>query len=539
MALSDLFRRLGPGFVTGTSDDDPSGIGTYVQAGAQFGYGQLWIALFSFPLMAAVQEMCGRIGLVTGQGLAGVIRKHYARPVLLFIIGIQVVTNTVNIGADLSAMAESAQLLWHIPYFVMLSMMTLLIAALIVLVPYKRYAAILKVLGIALLTYVVSAFTVHVDWKHVLSATFVPHIEWSKAFILMLIAVFGVTISPYEFFWQASEEVEELVEERKIAAEGAKRPKITTPQVHALRSDTIFGMFFSNVITFFIIITAAASLNAHGQTNVQSATQAAQALRPLAGPFTFVLFTIGIVSSGLLAIPVMAGSSAYAVAGAADWPRSLGNPFWERKFRRNSLAFSSAPSKNFGPYSGAIKSRSYFEERFRAGTLPAERRASLRPIAIACLRLVTFLPERPERNFPAFISSILRLTFFPAWGPYLRAGFFRPVFFRAVFRVLVCLRAGFFRPISFLRVVFLRVVFRAVVFLRVGALRLVVRAFFRVAIVVFSLGPSEIKHPSASSRLESKRPRCAWRPLRRLTLARSESEQRCDHLRSISGVGLC
>jgi len=329
MALSDLFKRLGPGFVTGTSDDDPSGIGTYVQAGAQFGYGQLWIALFSFPLMAAVQEMCGRIGLVTGQGLAGVIRKHYARPVLLFIIGIQVITNTVNIGADLSAMAESAQLLWHIPYYVMLSMMTLLIAALIVLVPYKRYAAFLKVLGIALLTYVISAFTVHVDWKHVLSATFIPHIEWSKAFILTLIAVFGVTISPYEFFWQASEEVEELVDERKLAAEGAKRPKITTPEVHALRSDTIFGMFFSNVITFFIIITAAASLNAHGQTNVQSATQAAQALRPLAGPFTFVLFTIGIVSSGLLAIPVMAGSSAYAVAGAAGWPRSLGKPFWQ------------------------------------------------------------------------------------------------------------------------------------------------------------------------------------------------------------------
>ncbi len=329
MALSDLLKRLGPGFVTGTSDDDPAGIGTYVQAGAQFGYGQLWIALFSFPLMAAVQEMCGRIGLVTGEGLAGVIRKHYAAPVLLCVVGIQLITNTVNIGADLSAMAESAQLLWHIPYYVMLSVMTLLIAGLIVLVPYQRYAAVLKVLGIALLTYVIAAFTVHVDWKHVLSATLIPHIEWSKGFILTLIAVFGVTISPYEFFWQASEEVEELVDERKIAAEGAKRPRITTPEVRALRSDTIFGMFFSNVITFFVIITAAASLNAHGHTNVQSAAEAAQALRPLAGPFTFVLFTTGILSSGLLAIPVMAGSSAYAVAGAADWPRSLGKPFWE------------------------------------------------------------------------------------------------------------------------------------------------------------------------------------------------------------------
>ncbi|MHB8147215.1 MAG: NRAMP family divalent metal transporter, partial [Vulcanimicrobiaceae bacterium] len=329
MGLPDIFKRLGPGFVTGTSDDDPSGIGTYVQAGAQFGYGQLWIALFSFPVMAAVQEMCGRIGLVTGQGLGAVIRKNYARPVVIFIIGIQVVTNTVNIGADLSAMADSMQLLWRIPYYVLLALMTLLIMALIVLVPYKRYAAILKILGITLLTYVVSAFTVHADWKQVFSATFIPHIEWSKGFILTLIAVFGVTISPYEFFWQANEEVEELVDNSKMLREGAKRPTTTSPDIRALRNDTIFGMFFSNVITFFIIVTAAAALNAHGHTNIQTAAQAAQALRPLAGPLTFMLFTIGIVSSGLLAIPVMAGSSAYAVAGAAGWPRSLGKPFWQ------------------------------------------------------------------------------------------------------------------------------------------------------------------------------------------------------------------
>ncbi|MDQ2866025.1 MAG: divalent metal cation transporter [Candidatus Eremiobacteraeota bacterium] len=328
MNLPDLFKRLGPGFVTGASDDDPAGIGTYVQTGAQFGYAQLWIALFSFPVMAAVQEMCGRIGMVTGQGLASVIRRNYAPPVLLFIVGIQVVTNTINIGADLSAMAESTELLWHVPYYALLLAATFLISALIVLVPYRYYAAYLKFVALALLTYVVSAFTVHVDWKQVALATVVPHFEWSKGFVLTLIAVFGVTISPYEFFWQASEEVEELVYDKKIPAAGKGRPNTSKADVRILRNDTIFGMFFSNAITFFIIITAAATLHAHGHTDVQSATQAAQALRPLAGPLTFILFTAGIVSSGLLAIPVMAGSSAYAVAGAFDWPRSLGTPFW-------------------------------------------------------------------------------------------------------------------------------------------------------------------------------------------------------------------
>jgi NRAMP (natural resistance-associated macrophage protein)-like metal ion transporter len=329
VTLSALLKRLGPGFVTGASDDDPAGIGTYIQTGAQFGYLQLWIALFSFPFMTVIQEMCGRIGLVTGQGLAAVIRNNYARPVLMFVITIQVATNTINIGADLSAMAESAQLLWHIPYYLLLALTTLITTALIVLVPYRNYAVYLKFLGLALLTYVISAFTVHVDWRQVLTATFVPHFQWNKEFILTLIAVFGVTISPYEFFWQSNEEVEELVEARKLKQEESMRPRISRASVRFLRYDTAFGMFFSNAITFFIIITAAATLNAHGHTDVQSATQAAQVLKPLAGAFTFVLFTVGIVSSGLLAIPVMAGSSAYAVGGAFNWPRTLSKPFWQ------------------------------------------------------------------------------------------------------------------------------------------------------------------------------------------------------------------
>jgi NRAMP (natural resistance-associated macrophage protein)-like metal ion transporter len=326
LKISTVLRYLGPGFVTGASDDDPAGIGTYIQTGAQFGYSQLWIALFSLPFMTVVQEMSGRIGLVTGQGLSTVIRNNYGRPILLSIIFIQVATNTINIGADLSAMAESARLLVHVPFYFLLALTTLLTAALIVFAPYKRYATYLKFLGLTLLTYVISAFTVHFNWRQVLMATFVPQFQWNKQFILTLIAVFGVTISPYEFFWQSSEEVEELVAQQKIAREGSARPQTSPGDIHFLRYDTAFGMFFSNAITFFIIITAAATLNAHGYTNIQSAAQAAQVLKPLAGSLAFVLFTIGIVSAGLLAIPVMAGSSAYAVAGAFNWSRTLSKP---------------------------------------------------------------------------------------------------------------------------------------------------------------------------------------------------------------------
>lgn len=329
MNLRELLRRLGPGFVTGASDDDPSAIGTYAQSGAQFGYSQLWTALFTFPIMAAVQEMCGRIGLVTGEGLATVIRRNYAAPILYFIIFIQVVTNTINIGADLSAMAQSSQLLWHVPYWVLLALTTILVVALIVFVPYRQYATYLKFLGLVLLSYAAAAFTVHADWHKVLANAFIPTIQWNKDFILTLIAVIGVTISPYAFFWQSSEEVEELVDEGAVSSDESRRPKTHAKDIDFLRWDTAFGMFFSNLITFFIIITAAATLNAHGQTDVQSPSQAAELLRPLAGPGAFLLFASGIVVSGLLAIPVMAASSAYAVGGAFNWPRSLAKPFWQ------------------------------------------------------------------------------------------------------------------------------------------------------------------------------------------------------------------
>ena len=309
-----LFRVLGPGFITGTSDDDPSAIGTYAQAGAQFGTLQLWSALFSFPFMAAIQEMCGRIGAVTGRGLGSVIRLHYVKPVLYVIVFIQVLTNTINIGADLSAMAQSAQLLWHVPYYVLLLAITVLTLALVVLVPYHVYAFYLRFLGLALLTYIVTAFTVKVDWLQVVRATFAPSLRFDKAYWLNIVAVFGTTISSYEFFWQASQEVEEGV----VATSGAMR---------FLRWDTIFGMFFSNLIMFFIILTAAFTLGKHGVGNIDTAAQAAEMLRPLAGPATFVLFTVGIVSAGLLALPVLAGSSAYAICDTFGWPCSLEKNF--------------------------------------------------------------------------------------------------------------------------------------------------------------------------------------------------------------------
>jgi len=318
---------LGPGFITGTSDDDPSAIGTYTQAGAQFGLSQLWTALFTFPFMAVIQEMCGRIGWVTGQGLATVIRHHYARPILFFIVFIQVVTNTINIGADLSAMAASAQLVWHISYYFWLFIVVVGSVLLIVLLPYRIYAAYLKFLGLALLTYVVTAFTITVNWREVLSATLNPKIRFDKDYLLNLIAVFGTTISPYEFFWQASEEVEELIAEHKITKDD-KQPSATTLQeVLFVRWDTTFGMFFSNLIMYFIILVAAMTLGRHGINNIDTAADAANALRPLAGPLTFLLFTLGIVSAGLLSIPVMAASSAYAVAGAFNWPASLAKTF--------------------------------------------------------------------------------------------------------------------------------------------------------------------------------------------------------------------
>lgn len=327
--LRRFWRRLGPGFVTGMSDDDPSGIATYTQVGAAFGVGQLWAPLFTFPLMAAVQEVCGRIGLVTGKGIAAVVKAHYGRRVLWGAVTLLVIANVVNIGADLGAMAATAGLVLPLPAPTLLVAFTLGIIALEIFVSYRRYARVLKWLTLALLAYVATAFIVGADWGTLLLATVVPKVELSSTYLLALVAFLGTTISPYLFFWQANEEVEEEVAHRRIAGMGEGTPRVTSRAVRAMRRDTVAGMFLSNLIAWFIMVTAAATLFTHGLTNIETADQAARALLPLAGPFTAALFALGIVGAGLLGVPVLAGSCSYAVAEAAGWREGL-----YRKFRR-------------------------------------------------------------------------------------------------------------------------------------------------------------------------------------------------------------
>ena len=313
--LKKLSKILGPGFITGASDDDPSGIATYSQTGAQFGYGQLWTALFSIPFMTVIQEMCGRIGMVTGKGLAGVIKSNYSRAILYFTVTILLVANTVNIGADLGAMASTLQLLVDIPFVFLLLGITAFTLILEIFVSYATYARFLKYLALSLLTYIAAAFIIKVDWGTVALATFIPTISFSQGYILNIVAILGTSISPYLFFWQASEEVEEEM--------GKGMPKITSRDLSEMRLDTGIGMFFSQLVMFFIIIVVAATLNANGITNIETAAQAAEALRPIAGDKAFLLFTAGIIGTGLLAVPILAGSASYAVSEAFNWKSGL------------------------------------------------------------------------------------------------------------------------------------------------------------------------------------------------------------------------
>ncbi len=322
MKRKSWLKRIGPGFITGAADDDPSGIATYAQTGVQFGYGQLWTSLFSFPFMAAVQEMCGRIGMVTGQGLSTVVRRHYARPVLFAAVLLLLAANTVNIGADLGAMAASAQLVFGVPFAVWLLGLTALTLVLEVFVSYPRYAKFLKYLTLSLFGYVIAAFLVKQDWRAAAVSTFLPMFQWNKAYVMNVVAVLGTTISPYLFFWQADEEVEEEMAAHKIKLPGM-RPRVSKRDVRGMRADTVLGMFFSNLVMFFIILIAASTLRAHGVTAVATADQAAALLRPVAGPFAELLFALGILGTGLLAVPVLAGSASYAVAEAVGWNGGL------------------------------------------------------------------------------------------------------------------------------------------------------------------------------------------------------------------------
>ena len=321
--LKKLFKKIGPGFITGAADDDPSGVTTYSQTGAIFGFSQLWLALFSFPFMVVIQQMCGRIGTVTGKGLAGTIRAHYSRPVLYFAVSLLVITNTINVGADLGAMAASAQMLLGLPSLFWLFLITGLIILLEVFVSYKAYARILKYLALALLAYVFTAFIVKPDWGSIVKSTVIPQISFSKDYLLNIVAILGTTISPYLFFWQTSEEVEEEIADGRLSEMGVGKPKVTRKNVANMDWDTFVGMFFSQAIMFFIIITTAVTLHANGITDIKTASQAAEALRPMAGQLAYLLFAAGIIGTGLLAVPILAGSSAYAVAETAGLKEGL------------------------------------------------------------------------------------------------------------------------------------------------------------------------------------------------------------------------
>jgi NRAMP (natural resistance-associated macrophage protein)-like metal ion transporter len=325
-----FFAELGPGLVTGAADDDPSGISTYSVVGASFGYLPLWTALFSFPLMVSVQLMCARLGIVTGRGLAGVIRRRYSRWVLWGSCLLLVVANVINIAADLGGMAEATKLVTHAPVALCVPMYALVIVLLLMFSSYRTIARVFKWLTLVLLAYVLTAFVAHVDWKLALRATFIPHLEWSRSFFSVLVAILGTTISPYLFFWQAAQEVEE---ERALGRNFAHRRGATREELRACRNDVLAGMFASQAIMYFIILTTAATLHAHGKTNIATAQEAAEALRPLAGAGASWLFTLGLIGTGILAVPVLAGSCAYAITEAAVWRGSLSRrPRQARKF---------------------------------------------------------------------------------------------------------------------------------------------------------------------------------------------------------------
>ena len=309
---------LGPGLLAGASDDDPSGIATYSQAGAQFGNALGWTMIFSYPLMCAIQEISARIGRVTGIGIAGNLRRHYASWALVMMVALVVVANIINLGADLGAMGAALGLLVGGPQWLYVVVFGVASAVLEVLVSYRRYAGFLKWLTLSLFAYVATAFVVHVPWGATLLALAVPRFTVDANSITDIVAVLGTTISPYLFFWQAGLEVEDEQSDRR-AKPLRRAPEQAPREFHRIRIDTLIGMGLSNLIGLFIIISTAATLHAHGVTDIATSAQAAEALRPIAGPFAFVVFAAGIIGTGLLAIPVLAGSAAYALGEALSW----------------------------------------------------------------------------------------------------------------------------------------------------------------------------------------------------------------------------
>jgi NRAMP (natural resistance-associated macrophage protein)-like metal ion transporter len=325
-----LLKVLGPGLITGASDDDPSGIATYSQAGAQFGFAITWTLLFTYPLMAVIQEISGRIGRTTGQGIAGNIRQHYPNWILQSVVALLFVANTINIGADLGAMGEAVGLLIGGPKFLYVILFGVLCVVLQVFMQYTRYVSVLKWLTLALFAYFGTVLVVKVPWAEAAHGFFIPTFSADVAFWTTVVAILGTTISPYLFFWQASQEVEDIdeVPERKPLVDAPKQGPDANERIGI---DTYVGMAFSNLVALAIMVTTAATLHVSGKTDIQTSSQAAEALKPVAGEFAFAIFTLGIVGTGLLAVPVLAGSAAYALAEARKWPIGLARQPMEAK----------------------------------------------------------------------------------------------------------------------------------------------------------------------------------------------------------------
>lgn len=337
-STKEKLKSLGPGLITGASDDDPSGIATFSQAGAQFGFGMLWMALFQYPMMTVIQEICARIGLVTGSGLGGILKKKYSKKILIPLSGLVLIANTINIAADIAAMGAAVRLLIpQVPIFITTIFFVIFIVGLEIVVPYQKYMKILKYTALSLLSYIITAIIVGGSWSQILTFSVIPHIEIKPEFATMFVALIGTSISPYLFFWQASEEAEEDVAKQKIKEIGKGNPEVTKKEIKLMRIDIAVGIAFAELIVWAIVITTAGSLHTHGVTDIQSSEQAAKALEPLvktfphAGEIAKAIFAFGIIGTGLLAIPVLAGSSGYILADTFGWKQGLNKKFNQAK----------------------------------------------------------------------------------------------------------------------------------------------------------------------------------------------------------------
>ncbi|MEK7652186.1 MAG: divalent metal cation transporter [Patescibacteria group bacterium] len=328
-----VFSALGPGLVTGAADDDPSGIVTYTQAGAKYGLGFAWLSLYTWPMMLAIQEMCGRVGIVTGKGLIANIKEHYSKYTVYFVVGILLLANTINLGADIGAMASSLQLFVNAPLWLLSVIFFVLIVSLEIFLPYHKYAKVLKWLCLSLVAYFLTALIVQTNWGDVAIHTLVPKVSLNADFVFMLTAFVGTTISPYLFAWQVSQEVEEIKDKYLVG----EKTTVSVSKIRAMRFDTLAGMFFSNLTALFIMITAAVVLNGNGITEISSAREASEALLPLvknfphAGQLASLLFAFGVIGTGLLAIPIFAAASSYAISEMLGWPEGLSKNFKEAK----------------------------------------------------------------------------------------------------------------------------------------------------------------------------------------------------------------